>query len=316
MARLPLSLVVPCSLLLAALAGTAAAQAPERSALEHAHEAPPAGSAAAQAGNTGPAQLRTPTDPREDPARRYLFLGAGWRFVRVPSWLLKAYHAEAGPSIGTPASIFGEFAFRRDGFQVLANVGFVKWNFAGPFQWKGHPIDDTEWIAARLNFLVLSSAITWSTSFSDWFQLEYGLEAGMAFVFGDATRSEAVKQANGKWAKCDTWASDSPNPSDILYNPRLPNPTPEQKRYCDIPVGPADAPPPATNGPNESGAHYGVKARHGILHGGGVPRAVPLLGPRLSLRFKPIHQLVLRVDVPLPMVPFGFMGGISAQYGF
>jgi hypothetical protein len=43
---------------------------------------------------------------------------------------------------------------------------------------------------------------------------------------------------------------------------------------------------------------------------------VPILGPRVSLRFKPIHQLVLRVDVPLPLLPYGFVGGVSAQFGF
>ena len=40
------------------------------------------------------------------------------------------------------------------------------------------------------------------------------------------------------------------------------------------------------------------------------------VGPRISLRFKPIKQLVLRVDVPLPVFPFGFMGGLAAQFGF
>jgi hypothetical protein len=36
----------------------------------------------------------------------------------------------------------------------------------------------------------------------------------------------------------------------------------------------------------------------------------------VALRFKPIHQLVLRVDVPLPLFPYGFVGGLSAQFGF
>ena len=39
-------------------------------------------------------------------------------------------------------------------------------------------------------------------------------------------------------------------------------------------------------------------------------------GPKLALRFKPIKQLVLRVDVPLPVFPLGFQGGLAALYGF
>ncbi len=261
-------------------------------------------------------EFRESTDPYEDPKRRYVFLGAGWRFVRLPSWLLKAYQVESGPSVGTPSAVFGELAFRRKGFQVLADAGFVKWNFHGPFQLKGDPIEDTEWLQGNLKFLMLSTAITWSSSFTDWFQLEYGLEAGLGFVFGDVIRNEAVKRADGKWGKCSTWASQSSNPASLLYNSMSPDPTPEEQRYCDIPDGPDNARPPPTNAADEDGAHYGVKAKRGLLNGGGIPRLVPLIGPRVSLRFKPIHQLVLRVDVPLPVLPFGFVGGVSAQYGF
>lgn len=258
-------------------------------------------------------RFRETTDPYEDPKKRYIFLGGGWRFSRVPAWMLGAYGVEEGPAVGTPASFNGELAFRKNGFQVTAALGFSKLSFKGPFQLKNDVIQDTEWLDAKFKFLNLTTAITWSTSFADWFALEYGLEVGIGFLFGDLTRSEAVKQ-NGKWSECPAWASQAPRGS-ILFNPEFPSPTPAEKLYCDPPDGPSSRPPPVSNAADEDGAHYGVTANKGLFNGG-VPRAVPILGPRLSLRFKPIHQFVIRVDVPLPSIPFGIVGGVAVQYGF
>ena len=258
-------------------------------------------------------QFRETTDPHEDPLGRYLFFGAGWRFSRVPTWMLGAYHVEEGPAVGSPAFFNLELAFRKNGFQVTPTVGFAKLNLKGPFQLKGDPVEDTEWLEANFKFLNLTVALTWSTSFTDWFALEYGLEAGIGLLFGDLTRSEAYRDRNGKWAACKAWASQSS--SGILFNPDFPNPTREQRTFCDPPLGPSDEPPPDTNPSDEDGAQYGVKAKRGLFHGG-VPNVIPILGPRLSLRFKPVHQIVLRIDVPLPQVPFGFQGGVAAQYGF
>ena len=81
--------------------------------------------------------------------------------------------------------------------------------------------------------------------------------------------------------------------------------------FCDPPINGATV----SNSADEDGAHYNVKANKGIANKG-VPHAVPVLGPRVSLRFKPIHQVVLRVDLPLPLLPYGFVGGVAAQFGF
>ena len=261
-------------------------------------------------------RFRETTDPYEDPKKSYLFFGAGWRFARIPTWMLGAYHVEAGPAVSTPLSLSGELAYRKNGFQILSTVNYTKLNIHGPFQLKGDPVEDTEWLTSKPKILNLTAAITWSTSFTDWFQVEYGFEAGLGFLFADTMRSEAYKRSNGTWGKCPAWASQTTNKNDrINYNPAFPNPTPEQKRFCDQPVGDRNQPPPTTNTAKMDGAQYGVHAVRGLFHGG-VPYVIPILGPRLSLRFKPIHQLVLRIDVPLPVIPFGIMGGLAASYGF
>jgi hypothetical protein len=256
-------------------------------------------------------QFRESTDPYEDPKKRYLFVGGEWRYVFLPSGVLE-WFLESAPSVATAGSLFGEVGYRKNGFQVTGQVGWMKLNFEGPFQLSGDPVLDTEWLDAKFNFLMFTAAVTWSTSFTDWFALEYGLEAGFALLFGDMIRTEAYQQG-GKWHECPAWA-----PQNGLTNPLWPAdmlpPSSAQVQYCDVPQY-AGGVPPATNETDEEGAHYNIKAKHGITNSG-IPRAVPVLGPRLSLRFKPIKQLVLRVDVPLPVLPFGFVGGVAAQFGF
>lgn len=244
---------------------------------------------------------RKSSDPFEDPDKSYFFAGAAWRYVRLPSWTLE-WFLEAAPSVGTAGSFFGEFGYRKDGFQITGLVGYMGWSFKGPFQLSGDPEVDTEWLDADFNLLMGTATFTWSTAFTDWFALEYGIEAGIGALIGKMTRSEASKDRNGKWSKCPGWAG----------GPDLPNPTIEQQAFCDRPIGKSGETLPdsvRTNGDDELGAHYGVTAEK-------VPPVVPVLGPRLSLRFKPIAQLVLRVDVPLPILPFGFVGGLAAHYGF
>jgi len=239
-------------------------------------------------------KFRESTDPYEDPKQRYFFVGASWRLFRMSDYFLNSF-LDAAPSVTAPGSFFGEFAYRKNGFQVAANLGWSKWNFNGPFRIAGDPDTDTEWLETNWNLLVLTSTITWSTNFTEWLSLEYGLEAGLAFIFGDMVRSEAYAKDGGGYARCDSFA-----------NPGEPN-----ADYCARPINGALV----TNAATEDGEHYGVKAVRGIGNGG-VPYAVPVLGPKIAVRFKPIHQIVIRLDIPLPTLPFGWMGGIGAQYGF
>lgn len=250
----------------------------------------------------------------EERGKRYSYLGAGWRFAALTTGLLKAYTLKAEDSLFTPKAFFAEAGFRRDGFQVGVNLGLVNWKFKEVFRMKDDPIEDAEWMNGKFNFVVATTSLTWSTAFRDWFQLEYGLEAGLAFIAGRMIRNEAVRE-DGKWRKCDTWASQAgfENPDDSFPNP---NPSRTQQLYCDVPrsnlPGTTEEPAPSDSG-DELGAHYGAKMERGLFNEG-IPYVVPVLAPRLSLRFKPVRQLVVRVDVPLPSLPFGLMGGVALQY--
>ncbi len=238
---------------------------------------------------------KEPSSRVEEPGKGYIFVGASWRYTRMPSWTLE-WFLESAPAVGAAGSFFAEVGYRKDGFQMTGSLGYMKWNFNGPFQMSGDPDVDTEWLDTNWNLLLATATFTWSTAFTEWFSLEYGVEAGLAFIFGDMKRTEAYRTANGDYAPC--LGAGNPNPI-----------------FCDAPLPENGVLQPVTNSAGADGAHYGVTAERGIFNGG-VPHVLPVVGPRLSLRFKPIQHMVLRVDVPLPVLPLGFMGGLSAQYGF
>jgi hypothetical protein len=244
-------------------------------------------------------QYRKSTDPHEDKDKNYFFEGANWRYLRMPSRALE-WGLDRAPGIGSAGSFFGEFAYRHNGFQVAADIGWVKFHLKGPFTLAGDPDTDTEYLNGPFNLLVATATFTWSTTFTDWMSLDYGIETGPVFVFGDLTRSEAYPTQNGGWKACPY----------ALYNDGHGSPA-----YCAEPLPDANGNIPPTNEADEDGEHYGVKAKHGIFNKG-VPNMLWAIGPRISLRFKPIKQVVLRVDVPLPVFPFGFMGGLTALFGF
>ncbi len=245
-------------------------------------------------------KYRKSTDPYEDPDKNYFFVGANWRYLRMPSWMIE-WGVDRAPSVGSAGSFFGEFAYRKDGFQITADVGWIKFHLKGPFTLAGDPETDTEWLDGPFNLLVATATFTWSTSFTDWMSLDYGVETGPVFLFGDLKRSEAYRTADGGWAACPYALYDNGQGSQAYCAEPLPDPETGQI--------------PPTNEADEDGEHYGVTAKKGIFNKG-VPHMLWAVGPRISLRFKPIKQLVLRVDVPLPVFPFGFMGGLAAQFGF
>jgi hypothetical protein len=270
--------------------------------------------AAESSASSAPAYVRPASYRTEEKGKRYYYLGAGWRFAALTTGLLKAYTLKAEDNLFTPKAFFAEAGFRRDGFQVGVNLGLVNWKFQEVFRLKDDPVEDAEWMNGKFNFVVATTSLTWSTAFRDWFQLEYGLEAGLAFIAGRMVRNEAVRE-DGKWRKCDTWASQGPfeNPDDRFPNP---NPNRTQQLYCDPPISSVpnnEDQPAASDAGDEVGAHYGAKSPRGLFNEG-IPYVVPVLAPRLSLRFKPVRQLVVRVDVPLPSLPFGLMGGVALQY--
>jgi hypothetical protein len=64
----------------------------------------------------------------------------------------------------------------------------------------------------------------------------------------------------------------------------------------------------------QDGEHYRINARH-WLDGGKVPNLWFRAAPQISLRFKPMHQLVFRIDGGFDIFSGFFVGGALA-FGF
>lgn len=237
--------------------------------------------------------VRRGTDPYEDPNKRYFFLGGFYRHHFIPSGMVEIFVQES-PSISNPQAGL-ELTIRRDSFEIIASAWYADFTTEGPFLANGDPPDDVEIIDSNLRTVMVGATFLWSTMFNDYIGLEYGLGLGVGYVFGDLVRTEAYPSNNGGFAACTT------PPAGGTAGDAQPGDSIDVSRsnglgiadYCQPAIG---TPPPISNEDGERGAHYGVVARK-WFDGGSVPNLWFRLAPQISLRIKPIHQLVIRADV-------------------
>lgn len=249
--------------------------------------------------------VRRGTDPYEDPNKRYFFLGGFYHHHFIPAGMIELFVQEA-PSVANPQAGI-ELTIRRDSFEIIASAWYADFTTVGPFLANGDPPDDVEIIDSNLRAVMVGTTFMWSTMFNDYIGLEYGLGLGVGYVFGDLVRTEAYPSENGGFAACTTPpAGGTPGgaqPGDSIDLGRS-NGLGIQD-YCQPAIG---TPPPISNEDGEEGAHYGVIARQ-WFDGGSVPNLWFRLAPQISLRVKPIHQLVIRADVGFDIFSGIYVGG-------
>lgn len=239
---------------------------------------------------------RDSSDPYEDPHTSYHFAGLLYRHIVVPTFIQHLF-ADGGVTVAAPG-LGGEYTYRKDGFSITGSVWYQSWAFVNPFRTNGDADTNTEIINSSWYSINLAASFMWSTQFNDMFALEYGVDVGVGIVGGTGTRSEAYPSSAagnvGGYAACSR-AFD-------------PNEHPTPGVYCAPNPGGGES---ARDG--EHGEHYNVTAGK-WTSGGSVPNVIPWLGlPHIALRFKPVHQVQVRLDM-------GFFGGFffgaGVQYGF
>ena len=229
---------------------------------------------------------RESTDPYEDEHTGYWFAGAFYRQIIVPTFMQRLF-VEGGATASNPA--FGlEATHRKGNFDITMSLWWAGFSFDAPYRASGDPDTDMELVNGNTSAIFASAAFMWSTPFNDMFALEYGLDVGLGVVLGHVTRTEAYPSTapgnNGGYLRCN--GVGDPDAS-----------------YCDGP----------SVGDGMTGGQYRVTARK-WTEGGSVPNIVPWLGiPHIALRFKPIHQLMMRLDVGFGL---GFWFGGAINYGF
>ena len=231
-------------------------------------------------------------DPREVANTDYFFLGAMGRAVIIPGFIQQLF-VQGGIDGFNPATGL-TFNWRRNDFNVVVDAWWNNAQADGYFRANGDPPTDTEYIDVDLFAFFINASFLWSFPITDWFAFELGFDLGIGFLGGSLVRTEAYETSPGneQYEPCD-------GPGD-------PNAPPG---YCE-PAIPASSPCYDTDG-----GHYGCSEPNWFTEGGDTPFVFPWVSlPHIAVRFKPIHQLQIRIDGGYGLYNFFFGGSIS--YGF
>lgn len=231
--------------------------------------------------------------PKEDPLKRYYFLGARFRDVVVPQFLLELF--AKGGATGNVWLVGPELSTRKNGIEVDIALAYADYGF-GPAMFKAKDDPDIGYEIVRsdlkLGYLTFDLLFDFPIDQGGIVSFLIGGGIGVGVVAGDLYRVQAYPK-NG-----------TPNPNDPSAWERCTQAGGEGGVYCDT----------ANNhyyDPNTK-RDYSEKS---WIEGGSKPVVIPWISlPQLSLRVKPIKQLQTRADVGFSLT--GFFFGISAGYGF
>jgi len=244
-------------------------------AKESEKEAPKEGEAKAAAAEDPEAS------PVEDPTKTYNFVGARFRLIVVPQFILGMF-AEGGKTVVVPAG-GPEFGVRKAGFEFNFALWLASYGMgATPFKAKSDPDSAWEIVESQIKVLYLTSDFLWSHSFSPQVAINYGMGAGLGVVWGPLKRNQAYPTANG-YEKC---------PSNAAGN------------------GPAAGAHPWCGTDNN---HYGNYEEPNWANGGSKPMVFPWLALQTGLRYKPHKKFAGRLDLGFGLS--GFFVGLGADYG-
>jgi hypothetical protein len=230
-----------------------------------------------------PEAAEDPNSPREEKGTDYFFVGARYRLLMVPGWLVNLF-AEAEEFDGPENHAFGaEFTYRKDDFDIIGAIWWADYSAdEGFFRGSGDPRTSMESIRSDLAGLIVSADFVWSYPISQVVAFTYGVEVGFMPVFGSLVRQEAYED-NG-WHRCpDESAHDGAPPLG------------GNEQWCE---------------PESAGGTYGLDENGS---GGDVPSVVPWAALlRLGLRIKPHRNFMMRVEGGFGV---GFFLGLAANYG-
>lgn len=223
------------------------------------------------------------TSPVEEPGKTYRFVGARYRLIVVPQFMIGLF-ADGGTTV-VNHSFGAEFGIRKDGFEYNLGLWFAGYGMdPTPFKAKSDGEEAWELVESKLNVLYLTADFLWSHPFSPQVALNYGMSAGLGIVFGQLLRNQAYKAPNGEYLPCA-------GPG----NPQVPA-TGTGSQYC-----------------GNDNNHYNNYQEPGWGDGGSKPAIFPWIALQTGLRYKPHRRFVGRLDLGFGLS--GFFFGLGADYG-
>jgi hypothetical protein len=255
--------------------------------------APEAGAAPAEdAGATAPdkdsglvADAEAGGSPVELPGKTYLFVGARYRAIIVPKFMINLF-GDGGKTVVVHG--FGpEFAIRKNAFEYNLSIWYAGYGMDDtPFKASDDNVKAWELVNSELKSLFITADFLWSQDFSPEFAMNYGLAGGFGIIFGDLYRIQArpgSSSANGNTGEGFVRCSSDADPLDT-------------DEYCD-----------------ESNKHYGDNKEPSWTDGGSKPILFPWLVAQTGVRYKPHRNFAARFDAGFGTS--GFFLGVGLDYG-
>lgn len=225
--------------------------------------------------------------PVELPGKTYLFVGARYRAIIVPKFMINLF-GDGGKTVVVHG--FGpEFAIRKNAFEYNLSIWYAGYGMDDtPFKASDDGVKAWELVNSELKSVFITADFLWSQDFSPEFAMNYGLAGGFGIVFGDLYRIQArpgSASANGNTGEGFVRCSGPSDPAD-----------PVADDYCD-----------------DSNEHYGDNKEPSWTDGGSKPILFPWLVAQTGLRYKPHRNFAARLD--LGFGTSGFFMGVGLDYG-
>jgi hypothetical protein len=223
----------------------------------------------------------------ELPDKRYLFVGARYRGIIIPKFVLNLF-ADGGDTVYLHG--FGpEVAIRKNGFEYNLAAWLAFYSMDDTL-FKGSSDGENAWefVKSDMKILYLSSDFLWTNELAPGFGLNYGGALGLGLVFGDLVRHQAWRP-DGTAAGNENVYQKCAGPGDTGSSV-----TPAVPDYC------------------EGDEHLG-EAEPSWANGGSKPIVFPWLALQTGIRYKPHRNFAARLD--LGVGTSGFFFGLGADYG-
>jgi hypothetical protein len=225
------------------------------------------------------------SSPVELPGKTYLFVGARYRALIVPKFMMNLF-GDGGKTLLVHG--FGpEFAIRKNAFEYNLSIWYAGYGMDDtPFKAKDDGEKAWELVNSELKSIFITADFLWSQDFSPEFALNYGLAGGFGIIFGDLYRIQArpgSASANSNtgegFVRCAS-DTDALDPND----------------FCD-----------------DSNEHYGDHTEPSWTDGGSKPILFPWLVVQTGVRYKPHKNFAARFDAGFGTS--GFFLGVGLDYG-
>jgi len=260
-------------------------------------EPEPAASASAEPSEPaeGEANPNDSNYTKEDPAKKYNFVGVRYRGTIVPQFMENLFVNNGATVYSNTIGV--EYDMRQDGKSLIPWAAFTSYSTGDIlFLQKGQPDQANEYsiVNSGLAAVYLGIDELWSMPLAEHLDFEYGFGVGIGVVFGSLQNNWVYP------ATAQTPGAIKSSSSGVYY------------QECQaISSGPSCDP---SAHQNASVAKVGGYIEKNWFQGGSVPVIFPHIAiPQFSLRYKPLKVLEARASLGFSITGVWF--GLSVDYG-